>query len=279
MAPHLACFELRWFLFLTNLDAWNKYFFSWLESRGGFWPKNFVHTGFWVFPLWQANTWVFLGFRTLSPLDGWTLEALLKDTRKNHRKTTYLVNPPRCHWFLSFETHVFPIGTPSIFSSAPQAMRSWPVRRFAPTWWQAWRWASWWSHRACPMEPSQGSMAGNRWVGCGGKNTGKSPVENTKSQRFQKKSGLDNPKSVSKQKPLLRLPYINGMYSACVPTLIYAFFGQSRQLAVGPVAMVSLLVEAPTAVVWVGGRLPRKRGAAAGCFTKSFFVWLLCFWS
>ncbi|CAJ1393858.1 unnamed protein product [Effrenium voratum] len=40
------------------------------------------------------------------------------------------------------------------------------------------------------------------------------------------------------------LPYINGMYSACVPTLVYAFFGQSRQLAVGPVAMVSLLVEA-----------------------------------
>jgi len=40
------------------------------------------------------------------------------------------------------------------------------------------------------------------------------------------------------------LQYIYGMYSACVPTLIYAFFGQSRQLAVGPVAMVSLLVEA-----------------------------------
>jgi len=40
------------------------------------------------------------------------------------------------------------------------------------------------------------------------------------------------------------LPYINGMYSACIPTLIYAFFGQSRQLAVGPVAMVSLLVHA-----------------------------------
>ncbi|CAE7568400.1 SULTR4 [Symbiodinium natans] len=40
------------------------------------------------------------------------------------------------------------------------------------------------------------------------------------------------------------LPYINGMYSACVPTLVYALFGQSRQLAVGPVAMVSLLIEA-----------------------------------
>jgi len=40
------------------------------------------------------------------------------------------------------------------------------------------------------------------------------------------------------------LQYIYGMYSACVPTFVYGFFGQSRQLAVGPVAMVSLLVEA-----------------------------------
>jgi len=40
------------------------------------------------------------------------------------------------------------------------------------------------------------------------------------------------------------LPYIYGMYAACVPTFVYAFLGQSRQLAVGPVAMVSLLIEA-----------------------------------
>jgi len=40
------------------------------------------------------------------------------------------------------------------------------------------------------------------------------------------------------------LDYIYGMYSAFLPTLVYGFFGQSRQLAVGPVAMVSLLVEA-----------------------------------
>jgi sulfate transporter 4 len=39
------------------------------------------------------------------------------------------------------------------------------------------------------------------------------------------------------------LPYIFGMYSACVPAIMYSLFGQSRQLAVGPVAMVSLLVE------------------------------------
>eukprot|EP00933_Yihiella_yeosuensis_P006064 TRINITY_DN11070_c1_g3_i1.p1 TRINITY_DN11070_c1_g3~~TRINITY_DN11070_c1_g3_i1.p1 ORF type:complete len:878 (+),score=151.23 TRINITY_DN11070_c1_g3_i1:168-2801(+) len=38
------------------------------------------------------------------------------------------------------------------------------------------------------------------------------------------------------------LTYQYGLYSACVPTLVYAFFGQSRQLAVGPVAMVSLLI-------------------------------------
>lgn len=36
-------------------------------------------------------------------------------------------------------------------------------------------------------------------------------------------------------------PYI-GLYAAVLPLLVYAFFGTSRQLAVGPVAMVALLV-------------------------------------
>jgi len=39
------------------------------------------------------------------------------------------------------------------------------------------------------------------------------------------------------------LDYKIGMYSATFPLVIYAFMGTSRQLAVGPVAMVSLLVE------------------------------------
>mmetsp|Transcript_4678 Transcript_4678/g.12990 ORF Transcript_4678/g.12990 Transcript_4678/m.12990 type:complete len:849 (-) Transcript_4678:1976-4522(-) len=39
------------------------------------------------------------------------------------------------------------------------------------------------------------------------------------------------------------LDYVYGMYSAFVPTLVYALLGNSRQLAVGPVAMVSLLIE------------------------------------
>ena len=38
------------------------------------------------------------------------------------------------------------------------------------------------------------------------------------------------------------LPPIYGLYAALVPQIIYAFLGTSRQLAVGPVAMDSLLV-------------------------------------
>lgn len=41
---------------------------------------------------------------------------------------------------------------------------------------------------------------------------------------------------------LAGLPAVYGLYAAIVPLLIYAVFGTSRQLAVGPVAMVSLLV-------------------------------------
>ncbi len=40
------------------------------------------------------------------------------------------------------------------------------------------------------------------------------------------------------------LPPIYGLYASTVPLLVYALFGSSRQLAVGPVAMVSLLTAA-----------------------------------
>lgn len=43
------------------------------------------------------------------------------------------------------------------------------------------------------------------------------------------------------------LPPIYGLYAALVPLIVYAVFGSSRQLAVGPVAMVSLLVAAGVA--------------------------------
>jgi MFS superfamily sulfate permease-like transporter len=37
---------------------------------------------------------------------------------------------------------------------------------------------------------------------------------------------------------------VYGLYSSITPLFIYALFGMSRELAVGPVAMVSLLTEA-----------------------------------
>ncbi|MDH5610363.1 MAG: solute carrier family 26 protein [Cyclobacteriaceae bacterium] len=41
---------------------------------------------------------------------------------------------------------------------------------------------------------------------------------------------------------LAGLPPIYGLYAATIPLILYAIFGTSRQLAVGPVAMVSLLI-------------------------------------
>ena len=40
---------------------------------------------------------------------------------------------------------------------------------------------------------------------------------------------------------LANLPAINGLYTAILPSTCYVFFGSSMQLAVGPVAVVSLM--------------------------------------
>ena len=45
------------------------------------------------------------------------------------------------------------------------------------------------------------------------------------------------------------LPEEYGLYAALVPQIMYAFLGTSRQLAVGPVAMDSLLVAAGLSVI------------------------------
>src|SRR5690606_38250259 len=41
---------------------------------------------------------------------------------------------------------------------------------------------------------------------------------------------------------LAGLPPIYGLYASLVPLILYAIFGTSRQLSVGPVAMVALMV-------------------------------------
>jgi len=48
------------------------------------------------------------------------------------------------------------------------------------------------------------------------------------------------------------LPPIYGLYASTLPLIIYAIFGTSRQLAVGPVAMVSLLTAAGVGVIAQG---------------------------
>ncbi len=49
------------------------------------------------------------------------------------------------------------------------------------------------------------------------------------------------------------LPPIYGLYASTIPLLLYAVFGTSRQLAVGPVAMVSLLTAAGIGALADGG--------------------------
>jgi SulP family sulfate permease len=49
------------------------------------------------------------------------------------------------------------------------------------------------------------------------------------------------------------LPPIYGLYTAMIPQFVYAFFGTSRQLAVGPVAMDSLIVASGVGAIAVLG--------------------------
>lgn len=49
------------------------------------------------------------------------------------------------------------------------------------------------------------------------------------------------------------LPPIYGLYASTLPIIIYAVFGSSRQLAVGPVAMVSLLTASSVGLMADGG--------------------------
>ncbi|MGY0426209.1 MAG: SulP family inorganic anion transporter, partial [Polaribacter sp.] len=49
------------------------------------------------------------------------------------------------------------------------------------------------------------------------------------------------------------LPPIYGLYCALVPQLMYAIFGSSRQVAVGPVAMDSLIVATGVSTLALAG--------------------------
>jgi len=54
---------------------------------------------------------------------------------------------------------------------------------------------------------------------------------------------------------LAGMPAYYGLYASLMPTMIAAFFGSSRQLATGPVALVSLM----TAAALLNNTLPSNR--------------------
>lgn len=67
------------------------------------------------------------------------------------------------------------------------------------------------------------------------------------------------------------LPPVYGLYAAIVPQLIYALMGTSRQLAVGPVAMDSLLVASGISVMATEG----SNAYIAFAISLAFFVGIL----
>ncbi|MBX2876173.1 MAG: solute carrier family 26 protein [Saprospiraceae bacterium] len=69
------------------------------------------------------------------------------------------------------------------------------------------------------------------------------------------------------------LPPIYGLYASTLPLIIYALLGTSRQLAVGPVAMVSLLTAAGVGSLAVGG----TETYIALAITLALFVGLIQF--
>ena len=73
---------------------------------------------------------------------------------------------------------------------------------------------------------------------------------------------------------LAGLPAYVGLYASMVPLLLYAVFGTSRALAVGPVAIVSLLTAAAAAQVATAGT-PEYLGAAIALAAISGFILLV----
>ena len=49
------------------------------------------------------------------------------------------------------------------------------------------------------------------------------------------------------------MPPVYGLYASIVPSLVYTFFGTSREMAFGPVAIVSLLLNTTISLIAVPG--------------------------
>lgn len=71
------------------------------------------------------------------------------------------------------------------------------------------------------------------------------------------------------------LPPIYGLYASTIPLIIYSFLGTSRQLAVGPVAMVSLLTAAGVGLIASTGTAEYISLAITLAFLVGFIQFLL----
>lgn len=60
---------------------------------------------------------------------------------------------------------------------------------------------------------------------------------------------------------LAGLPLEIGLYASIAPPILYAVFGSSRTLAVGPVAVASLMVAGALSALWVPGSAEYVAGA------------------
>ncbi|KAJ3020313.1 Solute carrier 26 [Thoreauomyces humboldtii] len=52
------------------------------------------------------------------------------------------------------------------------------------------------------------------------------------------------PQGLSYSQALVKLPPVHGLYTSCIPLFVYALLGTSRQLGMGPEALISMLVGA-----------------------------------
>ncbi|KAF9085926.1 hypothetical protein BGX27_003297 [Mortierella sp. AM989] len=85
------------------------------------------------------------------------------------------------------------------------------------------------------------------------------------------------PQSLSYATALAHLDPIHGLYAAFVPGMVYAILGTSRQLSVGPVALVSMLVGTAIAQQQhASGSTDPKTALAISCFI-TLFVGLFTF--
>ncbi|KAI8587727.1 sulfate transporter family-domain-containing protein [Geranomyces variabilis] len=85
------------------------------------------------------------------------------------------------------------------------------------------------------------------------------------------------PQGLSYSQALVRLPPVHGLYTSSIPLFIYAFLGTSRQLGIGPEALISMLVGATIReYTSAKGSLPEAAGIVASSADAVGIATLLC---